>query len=228
MPEKALKLTMNDLFRAQLRKTTRDGSLPFGLEMAAGGMAGFCQVIATNPMELLKIQGATMAEKIKAGTLAAPTPYSVLIRQLGVTGMYTGVLSTLARDVPFSMIYFSLYSQTKKLLLGTDATGQPAQPQQMGLKPFLAGAIAGTVAAAVTCPIDVIKTRVHANAVPSRLAWSDFLRQERRLLSDTFRSTVKNEGIPSLFKGLAPRCLIISPLFAITMGCYEKFQQMWG
>lgn len=43
MPEKALKLTMNDLFRAQLRKTQSDGGLPFGLEMAAGGMAGFTQ-----------------------------------------------------------------------------------------------------------------------------------------------------------------------------------------
>lgn len=43
MPEKALKLTMNDLFRAQLRKTQSDGGLPFGLEMLAGGMAGFTQ-----------------------------------------------------------------------------------------------------------------------------------------------------------------------------------------
>ena len=173
-------------------------------------------------MELLKIQGATMAEKVKSGALAAPTPYGVLIRQLGVTGMYTGVLATLARDVPFSMIYFSLYSQTKLWLL------RDTKPGEMGIKPFLAGAIAGTIAAAVTCPIDVIKTRVHANAVPTRLAWAEFLANERHLLSSTWRNTVANEGYASLFKGLAPRCLIISPLFAITMGCYEKFQQMWG
>ena len=102
-------------------------------------------------MELLKIQGATMAEKIKAGTLKVATPYSTLIRQLGVTGMYTGVLSTLARDVPFSMIYFSLYSQTKALLLDQQQPGAP--PQSLGIKPFLAGAIAGTAAAAITCPI---------------------------------------------------------------------------
>jgi len=108
-------------------------------------------VIATNPMELLKIQGATMAEKIKSGTLKVATPYSTLIRQLGVTGMYTGVLSTLARDVPFSMIYFSLYAQTKAMLLDQQQPGAP--PQSLGIKPFLAGAIAGTAAAAITCPI---------------------------------------------------------------------------
>jgi len=99
-------------------------------------------------MELLKIQGATMAEKIKAGTLKVATPYSTLIRQLGVTGMYTGVLSTLARDVPFSMIYFSLYAQTKAMLLDQQQPGAP-----LGIKPFLAGAVAGTAAAATTCPI---------------------------------------------------------------------------
>lgn len=118
-------------------------------------------MIATNPMELLKIQGATMAEKIKAGTLKVATPYSTLIRQLGVTGMYTGVLSTLARDVPFSMVYFSLYAQTKAMLLDQ----QPgAPPQSLGIKPFLAGAIAGTAAAAITCPIGQQMTRAHAGA----------------------------------------------------------------
>lgn len=110
-------------------------------------------------MELLKIQGATMAEKIKSGTLKVATPYSTLIRQLGVTGMYTGVLSTLARDVPFSMIYFSLYAQTKAMLLDQQQPGAP--PQSLGIKPFLAGAIAGTAAAAITCPIGQ-NTSAHA------------------------------------------------------------------
>jgi len=75
---------------------------------------------------------------------------------------------------------------------------------------------------------DVIKTRVHANATPSRLSWGDFVAQERRLLSSTFRTVVAEEGYRSLFKGLVPRCLIVSPLFAITMACYEKFQQRFG
>jgi len=223
MPEKALKLTMNDVFRTQLRNMRANKDLPLPLEMLAGGLAGFCQVIATNPMELLKIQGATMAEKIKAGTLQQATPYSVLVRQLGVTGLYTGVLATLSRDVPFSMIYFSLYAQTKDMLLRDTAPGEP-----LGIKPFLAGAIAGTTAAAVTTPIDVIKTRVHAEAVPARMAFGAWAAREVELLSNTTRTVIAKEGYASLFKGLAPRCLIVSPLFAITMACYEKFQQAFG
>lgn len=45
-PEKALKLTLNDTFRAQFRRMSADGqTLTFGAEMAAGGLAGFIQVI---------------------------------------------------------------------------------------------------------------------------------------------------------------------------------------
>lgn len=223
MPEKALKLTMNDFFRAQLRSMRAKKDLPLWLQGVAGAMAGLTQVIATNPMELLKIQGATMAEKVKSGQLKAPIPYSTLIRQLGITGLYTGVLSTLARDVPFSMIYFSLFASSKSYLLGS------TPPSEAGfVKPFLAGAIAGTIAAAVTTPIDVVKTRVHANAKPEKLEWRIFASREVVLLRTHYRDIVTKEGVGSLFKGLGPRCAIISPLFAITMGCYDMFQQRFG
>ena len=53
-PEKAIKLVANDYFRHRL--TTRDGKLPVHREMLAGGCAGFCQIVITTPMELLKIQ----------------------------------------------------------------------------------------------------------------------------------------------------------------------------
>jgi hypothetical protein len=224
MPEKAIKLTMNEYFRARymemylnsIRKRSDFDpnykySMPFLLEMAAGGSAGFVQVAVTNPMELLKIQGATMSEKIKAGLLAKPTPYTEIVRNLGLTGLYTGILSTLTRDIPFSMVYFSLYSQSKKRL------------EAMNIDPsFPAGVIAGTFAAAITCPVDVIKTRVQAAVTPKPMALADFAKQEVSLLVGTAKKVYKNEGPKAFFKGIVPRCLIISPLFGITMFCYEN------
>lgn len=53
-PEKAIKLAANDFFRYHLQK--KDGSLPLYRQVLAGGAAGFCQIIITTPMELLKIQ----------------------------------------------------------------------------------------------------------------------------------------------------------------------------
>lgn len=54
-PEKAIKLVANDFFRFHLAIPHQE-QLPFIRGMIAGGGAGFCQIIITTPMELLKIQ----------------------------------------------------------------------------------------------------------------------------------------------------------------------------
>jgi len=223
MPEKAIKLTLNDYLRQRFRESRPQKDLPLQYEMLAGGLAGFCQVVVTCPMEVLKIQGATVTEKIKSGELKEKIGYLKLARNLSFTGLYTGVISTLARDVPFSIVYFSLYAQTKSRLVPPGVTA--ATDPNIGVKAFAAGAIAGTVAAALTCPLDVVKTRVHSAAKPIRLNFSEYLSREFLLLGEHTKNIWNKEGIPAFFKGIIPRCLIISPLFAITMACYEKMQK---
>jgi solute carrier family 25 aspartate/glutamate transporter 12/13 len=52
-PEKAIKLTMNDLVRDKL---TTDGRITLAGEIIAGGCAGASQVVFTNPLEIVKIR----------------------------------------------------------------------------------------------------------------------------------------------------------------------------
>jgi solute carrier family 25 glutamate transporter 18/22 len=69
-PEKAIKLAANDFFRHHLQ--AKNGSLSITRQMAAGGLAGFCQIIITTPMELLKIQmqdAGRVAAQAKSGNL---------------------------------------------------------------------------------------------------------------------------------------------------------------
>lgn len=54
-PEKAIKLVANDFFRNCLAVPDQN-QLSVVRGMIAGGGAGFCQVVITTPMELLKIQ----------------------------------------------------------------------------------------------------------------------------------------------------------------------------
>jgi solute carrier family 25 aspartate/glutamate transporter 12/13 len=60
---------------------------------ASGAIAGTCQVIATNPMEIVKIR---MQMSSHSG---APPSYGQVIRDLGLSGLYTGVRATLLRFV---------------------------------------------------------------------------------------------------------------------------------
>ncbi len=75
-----------------------------------------------------------------------------VVRALGVKGMYSGTLATLARDVPFSILFFPGYANVKKLL--ADEKGENSM-----VSTLLSGGIAGSFAAGMVTPTDVIKTR---------------------------------------------------------------------
>jgi solute carrier family 25 (mitochondrial glutamate transporter), member 18/22 len=83
-PEKAIKLAANDYFRHHL--TTKDGQLPITRQMAAGGLAGACQIVITTPMELLKIQmqdaGRLAAQAKAAGKTIPKTTASKIALEL--------------------------------------------------------------------------------------------------------------------------------------------------
>lgn len=95
-PEKAIKLTVNDLMRGYFmdRKTK---SIWWGYEMLAGGTAGGCQVIFTNPLEIVKIRLQVQGEM--SGTTGAPKRSALwIVRNLGLLGLYKGASACLLRD----------------------------------------------------------------------------------------------------------------------------------
>ncbi len=81
------------------------------------------------------------------------------IKHLGLRGLYKGYSTLLLRDVPFRMIQMPLYDTLKEHYDNT----------------CIVGACAGMTAAAVTNPLDVIKTRVMCNNA-YRLTPTDLLR----------------------------------------------------
>jgi len=76
------------------------------------------------------------------------------------------------------------------------------------------GTIAGGVAAALTTPLDVLKTRV-------MLDLRDPTKQKLPGLSVRFRQIYVTEGVQALFAGVVPRTLWISAGGAVFLGVYE-------
>lgn len=66
----------------------------------------------------------------------------------------------LVMNIPFTAVYFSTYESTKKLL------GKAEEDEGL-LVQLVAGGIAGGAAAAVTNPLDVVKTRLQLEGVNS-------------------------------------------------------------
>ena len=79
--------------------------------------------------------------------------------------LFTGVSSTLIRDVPFSMMYW--YSVEKlRLALADRFTSDNPKVDNLAAA-FVGGNIAGAAISAVTTPGDVLKTRIQVNATHS-------------------------------------------------------------
>jgi solute carrier family 25 aspartate/glutamate transporter 12/13 len=194
-PEKAIKLTVNDVIRYKFTDK-KTGRISILAEVFAGCCAGFSQVVATGPYELVKVRLQT--DPAKRGAFA-------ILKELGFRGLFTGAGATLLRDVPFSAIYFTTYGNMKRLL--TDEHGHLGGPQFL-----IAGLASGVVSAFLATPADVIKTRLQAKSEDGK---------KYNGIRDCFFRTLKEEGHRAFFKGAIPRILIISPLFGITLCTYE-------
>lgn len=218
-PEKAIKLTVNDLVRKI--GTDDNGKITMGWEIAAGMSAGGCQVIFTNPLEIVKIrlqmQGGHKGSKpgeIPLKRLNA----SQIIKQLGLKGLYKGALACLLRDVPFSAIYFPTYANLKKVLFGFDPNDTKAQ-RLLSWQLLVSGALAGAPAAFFTTPADVIKTRLQVELKLHETKYKGITHAARVIL--------KEEGVGAFFKGSLARVFRSSPQFGFTLASYELLQNLF-
>lgn len=230
-PEKAIKLAVNDQVRQMYGGKRR--RLPLSKEMIAGGAAGFCQVIITTPMEMLKIQlqmagtqnladspmtpntttavAAASSNLRTFGTKSGTLPKSAaeiaqdVLRSKGVKGLYKGLGATLARDVPFSCIYFPLFSF---LRLEFQPVEGPSPSHSL-----LAGCVSGMIGSLAVTPMDVVKTRLQVlRNAQGEAAYSGIV--------DCVQKTYTNEGIMAFYKGAVPRMIVIAPLFGIAQMVY--------
>ena len=77
-----------------------------------------------------------------------------IARVEGVPALYSGYKATIVRDLPFSAFQFALYEQFRWLAM----TATNSHDIGLGLE-ILTAVSAGGIAGAVTCPLDVVKTR---------------------------------------------------------------------
>uniref|UniRef100_A0A336L7W8 Mitochondrial glutamate carrier 2 n=1 Tax=Culicoides sonorensis TaxID=179676 RepID=A0A336L7W8_CULSO len=214
-PEKAIKLAANDFFRHHL--TTKSGQLPITRQMAAGGLAGFCQIVVTTPMELLKIQmqdaGRLAAQAKLSGKIIPKTSATTIAMQLlkekGIAGLYKGTGATMLRDVSFSIVYFPLFAT----LNGLGPRKADGSGEAVFWCSFLSGCAAGSFAALFVNPFDVVKTRLQAlKKAEGEVAFNG--------VADCITKTLKHEGPTAFFKGGLCRMIVIAPLFGIAQMVY--------
>ncbi|KAA0199770.1 Solute carrier family 25 (Mitochondrial carrier Aralar) member 12 [Fasciolopsis buskii] len=204
-PEKAIKLTVNDLVRDQF--TSTDGGIHLAAEILAGSCAGASQVVFTNPLEIVKIRLQV------AGEIASTQRTSAIsvIRELGLLGLYKGARACFLRDIPFSAIYFTAYSHLKTAFANEDGINTPGTL-------LAAATLSGAPSACLTTPADVIKTRLQVVARAGQSTYTGIM--------DAARKIWREEGGRAFWKGAGARVFRSSPQFGVTLLTYEMLQRL--
>jgi len=159
--------------------------------LVAGGIARTMSGIATAPMELMRTRAQA--------SHAQHSSMLMLARQQGPATLWRGVSASLARDVPFSCLYWALY-EGLKVRLGLEPT--PASS-------MLAAGVAAAVAAVPTTPLDVVKTRTQV------------FEAQALTFGQVLHELYRHEGPRALFAGVVPRVAKVAPSCAIIVGAYE-------
>eukprot|EP01061_Rhynchopus_euleeides_P030618 TRINITY_DN50861_c0_g1_i1.p2 TRINITY_DN50861_c0_g1~~TRINITY_DN50861_c0_g1_i1.p2 ORF type:complete len:274 (+),score=109.54 TRINITY_DN50861_c0_g1_i1:60-881(+) len=159
---------------------------------------------------LVRVPTETVKQKMQMGqynTLA--TALRGILKDEGfVGGLYRGYPVTVCREIPFALIQFPLWESLKSQF-AYDEHGK-----KNDIMASACGAFAGGLAAAVTTPLDVAKTRIMLGKDRNGVAYD-------HKVGSTLMRILKDEGFTVLFSGLIPRVKIISIGGLIFFGAYE-------
>lgn len=198
--EASFKLVANDLIRSRLTDPDTKQITIFN-ECLTGAATGLLQSLTITPRELLKIKGQEAYTRGETFSLAKTV--KEIYRVNGARGFYRGWAATVARDIPYAVIYFPLYAHLRD-------SDQFHNGREFKYN-FAAGFLAGIVAAGASCPFDVVKTRLQNMPPNQRSSWM-------RCGGKAWH----NEGqYRAFFKGVIPRMICIGSLFATAQAFYE-------
>jgi hypothetical protein len=143
-----------------------------------------------------------------------------ILRKDGIFGLYRGYMASLASFGPYVSIYFALYEQWKIAAVHVRRElGYEEKSRRLPLFFHLTGAgLSSAVSATVTCPLDVIKTRIQVTSSDPRY----------RNWASSVWTIYRSEGWDGFFRGVRPRCLWMSTGTAITMMFYEWLKEAMG
>ena len=182
-------------------------------QRAQAGLFGGSSLLALK--DILSLRHAVPADSTQttAGSVPVKRGYSQVIREL-----YRGAGITIAREIPFTVLQFTMWESMKatyaqRYLRGGE--GFPTKESQIPASTSaMFGSVAGAIAAGLTTPLDVIKTRVMLarrgdGGVDAPLRVKEIVRG------------IAQEGLGAFWRGIGPRVAWIGIGGAVFLGSYQ-------
>lgn len=212
-----LRVHIKDIHMNKTGQHPDNYKMPLWIPLISGSSARIFAVTIVNPLELIR----TKMQSEKMSYSEVGSAFNKMLKQHGIRGLFKGLTPTIMRDTPFSAIYWTSYESFKKYKKITHPDIFEA---------FAGGALAGTLAALITCPFDVIKTHQQIEFGEKFLYYSNGAkvsngngtkRKSMTSMRDTMRNILKTSGVNGFFAGIVPRLCKVAPACAIMISTYE-------
>ncbi|KAG7820873.1 hypothetical protein KL942_000162 [Ogataea angusta] len=201
--------------------------------LLCGSFARIMAATVVAPLELIK----TRLQAVPTSTSTSSEIMKMVVtnsfkevQNKGIFSLFKGLQLTLWRDVPFSGIYWSSYEYLNGRLQRLQTfNSSEHEHAEIFARSFISGSLSGVLAAIFTNPFDVGKTRLQVTLEDTgslnKLVNS---KSTKESMFKSLHTIYKNEGMSSLFVGLAPRCLKIAPSCAIMISTYEISKKLFA
>lgn len=207
-------MLVNKLTESNSKKIVTDENHPLIASIA--GIAG------TTASDALMTPFDVMKQRMQASSYTRDKPVtsvkllqmaSDIYRREGASAFYISYPTTLFTSIPFAALNFGFYEYSSSILNPLNA-----------YNPYLhcvSGAIAGGIAAALTNPLDCIKTALQTKGISSN-------KDMRKVtgFKSAARALFREGGTAAFMRGLKPRIIFNVPSTAISWTAYEMAKEI--
>lgn len=218
VPAHALYFTVYEQIKSFLTGNTHGhwNTLSYG---AAGVASTVVHDLVMNPAEVVK-QRMQMHCSPYGGSLEC---VRCIYRNEGLTAFYRSYTTQLLMNVPFQAIHFMAYEFWQELF--------NPEHQYDPKTHLISGGLAGGLAAAVTNPLDCIKTVLNTQQTPRPVVEQQnllYIKGSYRGIADSIYTIHANRGFAGFFSGVHARILYQMPSAALSWSVYELFKYLMG
>lgn len=214
VPYSAVQFSSFSMYKRFAETQTGAELTPVG-RLICGGFAGVTSVTFTYPLDIVRtrlsiqtasFEGLSKHEGNPPGMW--PTMKLMYKNEGGMSGLYRGIIPTIAGVAPYVGLNFMVYEAVRGYFT------EPGEKNPVWYRKLAAGAISGAVAQTCTYPFDVLRRRFQINSMSG-------MGFQYTSIWHAISTIVKQEGIAGLYKGLMPNLLKVAPSMASSWLSFE-------
>jgi solute carrier family 25 uncoupling protein 27 len=213
----SIRIVTYEQLRDNLHKGDNQHDISAGKKALIGGASGMFGQLIASPADLVKVRMQLDGRLIRLGQTPRYTgvvdALSKIVKTEGVTGLWRGVGPSVQRAFLVNMGELACYDGAKQWVITRGMAGDNIYSHT------LASIMSGLTATILSCPADVVKTRMMNQAAGEKLYRNSL---------DCLAKTVKAEGITALWKGFFPTWARLGPWQFVFWVSYEQMRKASG